>query len=138
MFMKIAEIKYLGGLRNNCKHLNSGDIITTDAPLDNRGKGQAFSPTDLMSTSLAACMITIIGIIIRDNNYPVIEITADVYKTMESEPRRVSEIKVDLFIKHYGLDEVAKRKIEIAGRNCPVALSLNKDIKQEISFVYAN
>ena len=134
--MKISTVKYLGSLRTEAVHLKSENKIITDAPTDNQGKGEAFSPTDLLSTSLASCMMTIMGIVIRNFNYPVMEINADVYKEMGTAPRKVEKIKIDVRIKHYGLDDVAKEKVETAGKTCPVALSLHPDLKQEISFIY--
>ena len=94
--MATSKVIYLGGLRTNSTHLQSGIEIITDAPLDNQGKGEAFSPTDLMATSLANCMLTIMGIAARTHEIDIDGTTAEVTKIMAAEPRRVAEIHINL------------------------------------------
>ena len=97
---KISEIIYKGNLRAVSRHLQSGEEIITDAPTDNHGRGEAFSPTDLVSTALGNCMITLMGIIANTHSFELGNITASIHKIMDSNPRRIKEIKVELNIQH--------------------------------------
>ncbi len=134
--MDTAHVVYIGDLRNEAVHLRSGQRIITDAPPDNRGKGEAFSPSDLLSTSLAACMMTIMGIAARERQLPLQGLEARVVKHMASDPRRVARIEVHLTMDGFGLDDKARTILERAGRTCPVALSLREDLIQDVSFSY--
>lgn len=130
-----AEIIYKGSLRTEVKHLQSGTTIETDAPTDNNGKGERFSPTDLLATSLGVCMITVMGIKSRDMQIDLEGTKIDITKIMKADPRRVGEIKVDFhFPKSLNADEKQKTILERTGRTCPVALSLNSEIIQNITF----
>jgi putative redox protein len=133
--MSTASIEYLGDLRTRCTHIRSGTDITTDAPVDNNGKGEAFSPTDLLSTSLAACMITTMGIRARHENIPFREAKAQMTKVMAANPRRVSEIVIEMQMPSDLTDE-QRQILEDTALNCPVAKSLNPQIKQDIRFIY--
>lgn len=133
--METAKIIYESDLRTEATHILSGTKIKTDAPLDNNGKGSAFSPTDLLSTSLATCMITLAGIKAQKNGFELGEVEANVFKTMGIEPRRVVKIKVELFFDR-DYKESEKEIIEDAIYNCPVAKSLHPEIIQEIEFHY--
>lgn len=132
--MNTAEVVYLGGLRTQATHLRSANQIVTDAPLDNQGKGEAFSPTDLMATSLLSCMMTIIGIQARNRDLEIGEMSGTVLKIMAENPRRVSKIVVEVFFKGHSLNQEEQRQLEQAGRNCPVAKSIHPDIEQDIRF----
>ncbi|QCK16987.1 OsmC family protein [Mangrovivirga cuniculi] len=132
--MPTSEVKYLGGLRTTAKHLQSGNEIITDAPVDNHGKGEAFSPTDLVATALVQCMMTIIGIYAKNNDVDPGEISADVTKIMASNPRRIEEIEINLTFKGHNLDSKQKKKVENAALNCPVAKSLSSELKQTVRF----
>ena len=133
--MQTSTIVYLGNLRTEATHLQSGKQIITDAPIDNQGKGEAFSPTDLMSTSLGCCMLTIMGITAKGHNIDIAGTRAGITKIMGSNPRRVVEIIVEMTLpKNYSAKE--KSLLEHAALNCPVAKSLHPDLKQTISFVY--
>lgn len=132
--MNTAEVVYLGGLRTQATHLRSANQIVTDAPLDNQGKGEAFSPTDLMATSLLSCMMTIIGIQARNRDLEIGEMSGTVLKIMAENPRRVSKIVVEVFFKGHSLNHEEQRQLEQAGRNCPVAKSIHPDIEQDIRF----
>lgn len=132
--MATAHILYKGNLRTEMTHLNSGSIIQTDAPLDNHGQGKLFSPTDLTSSSLAACMITLMGITANAHNFELGEVEADIYKFMASNPRRIERIKIDFKFLDAKYDEKQKAFLKSAALNCPVAKSLHPDIVQEISF----
>lgn len=131
---KIAETTYLGGLRNSSVHLRSGQVIITDAPTDNNGRGEAFSPTDLLSTSLAACMITIMGIVANRHNINIDGTKAEVTKIMGTDPRRVIEIGVALTVPGQKLNDKDRQLLQNAALTCPVAKSLHPDLKQTISF----
>ena len=133
---KISEINYLGNLRTASKHLQSGEEIITDAPTDNQGKGEAFSPTDLVSTGLGNCMITLMGIAANGNNIALGSIKADVHKIMANNPRRIQEIIIDFTIEDKSFTPKQKAILEYAALNCPVAKSLSAEIKQTVSFTY--
>src|ERR1041385_7432494 len=114
--MKIATIEYSGGLRTSAVHLRSGDTIITDAPPDNNGKGEAFSPTDLLSTSLGCCMLTIMGIVARRHELDITGTKADITKSMAENPRRVSEIVVELTMPQRNFSDKDKQLLENAAR----------------------
>ncbi|NMM46899.1 OsmC family protein [Marinigracilibium pacificum] len=132
--MPTSEVKYLGGLRTIAKHLQSGNEIITDAPVDNHGKGEAFSPTDLVSTALAQCMITVVGIYAANNDLDIGNVSAEITKFMAADPRRISEIKVDLHFKQHKLSPAQIEKVKRTALTCPVAQSLSESLKQTISF----
>lgn len=130
-----SKVTYLGNLRTECEHLRSSASFITDAPLDNEGKGEAFSPTDTVATALASCMFTIIGIKARDNSLNVEGAVAEVTKTMDSDPRRISGIKIVItFPEVY--TEKDQKILERAAKTCPVLYSLHPDIELDISFLY--
>ena len=132
----IAQVEYKGQLRTEAKHLRSGSVIVTDAPIDNQGKGEAFSPTDLVATALASCMITIMGIVAERDGINIEGVTADVDKIMSKEPRRIGEIKIIITFKSK-LTTDQRGKLERAAKICPVSGSLNEDLKETIEFSYA-
>lgn len=134
--MSTSEVTYLGELRTKAIHTGSGTQIISDAPLDNQGKGEAFSPTDLTATSLASCMMTIMGITARRDAMEIEGTKAIVKKIMGTEPRRIIEIIVELKITDKGLSDKQKKILENSALTCPVAKSLHPDIKQTISFEY--
>ena len=130
-----SKVTYEGSLRTKALHIQSGNSIVTDAPVDNEGKGEAFSPTDLVATALASCMLTIMGIVAERNDVELKGTTAEVGKIMGTMPRQISEIKIKiLFNKNF--DKITKRKLESAALTCPVSNSLNKNLKESIKFVY--
>lgn len=130
-----SKVIYLGDLRTECEHLQSGKKMITDAPLDNQGKAEAFSPTDIVATALASCMFTIMGIKARDMSLNLQNSYAEVTKTMASNPRRISKIEIDFFLPS-NLGEKDKAILENAAKTCPVIYSLHPDIKKEIKFHY--
>lgn len=132
--MATSKITYTGDLRTNSVHLKSGVEIITDAPVDNQGKGEAFSPTDLLATSLGNCMLTIVGIAARTHGFSIDGTTAEITKIMGENPRRVTEILINLQFPANNYSEKEKEIIERSARTCPVAFSLHPDIKQEITF----
>lgn len=130
----MATVEYLGNLRTQAKHLKSGNLVVTDAPTDNNGRGEAFSPTDLVSAALSSCMITIMGMVAEREGVDLKGLTSDVVKVMASNPRKIAEIQITFT--HPGLvaTEVQKQKLKNAALTCPVALSLAESVKQTIVF----
>ena len=128
-----SKITYLGDLRTTSTHLQSGTEILSDAPIDNNGKGEAFSPTDLVANALGSCMLTIMGIKARDMAIAIEDSTASVTKIMQAEPRRISAIEI-VFDMNYAPDEKTKAILERAAMTCPVFLSLNTEIEKRITF----
>lgn len=131
--MKTARVRYLGELRTECTHLGSGTKIITDAPLDNHGKAEAFSPTDLVATSLASCVMTIMGIYCQSHNIPFISAEATIEKQMASDPRRISKIILDMDLSANNWDERTKQKVIAAGKACPVARTLEGNVSLELN-----
>ena len=133
--MPTSKITYQGELRTICIHLQSGTEILTDAPTDNHGKGEVFSPTDLCATSLAQCILTTIAILGRNKNINIQGATCELQKIMMTNPRRIGEI-----ICHFKFPtlhtEEEKKFIEETAEKCPVAASLHPDIKQTLTFTY--
>ncbi len=133
--MITSEITYLGNLRTESTHLGSGNKIITDAPIDNKGKGEAFSPTDLLATSLGNCMITIIGIAANEHGFDVDGAKLKITKVMYSEPRRVGEVHIELTLPHDNYSDHERKLIEKITRTCPVARSLHPDLLQKVKIV---
>lgn len=132
--MKTSRITYLGGLRTRLTHERSGQNVITDAPPDNKGKGEAFSPTDLLATSLGACAITIIGIAANEHGFDIDGTTIDITKIMAANPRRVSEIIVEFHFPDNNYTEKTKKIIMKAANTCPVFQSLHPDLKKQYIF----
>ena len=135
--MTTSKITYQGDLRTTAIHLQSNNEIITDAPTDNQGKGEAFSPTDLLATSLASCMLTIIGIKARDMGIDIVGTIAEVTKIMAANPRRVSEVHIVMTIAKE-LDEKTLKIFYNTALTCPVANSLHPDITQNLVFSNGN
>ncbi len=132
--MPTIHSRYLGDLRTEQTHVSSGSVLITDAPLDNQGKGESFSPTDSVCAALSACMFTIMGIAARTHQIPFSGIEADVDKFMAASPRKISKIAIRIYGFDSTLNEHQRTLLERAARTCPVALSLHPDIEQEITF----
>lgn len=128
-----SKVIYQGNLRNQAEHLKSGQVILNDAPLDNNGKGEAFSPTDMVATALATCALTLMGIRAKQEGFDLEETSASVVKEMASDPRRISTIAISISIKA-NCSEKMQKILEGVGRNCPVSKSLSSDLKQEFEF----
>ena len=133
--MSTSVVYYSGDLRTESTHLQSGETYITDAPTDNEGKGEAFSPTDLIATGLANCMLTIMGIVARKKSLTIEGTKAEVTKIMGKDPRRIGEIKIDFFFSR-SYDEDSKKLLQHAALNCPVAKSLADNLTQTINFHY--
>lgn len=134
--MKTSKIIYTGNLRTEAAHLQSGNIIITDAPIDNNGKGEAFSPTDLLATSLGCCMLTVMGIVAKRDNINMDGTIIEITKKMESNPRRVGEIIVEFSFPKNNYSDKEKKLLEHTAFACPVAKSLSAELKQTILFKY--
>jgi putative redox protein len=133
-----SQIIYEGNLRTVAKHLQSETMIETDAPVDNQGKGERFSPTDLVATALGNCMLTIMGIKARDMDVSLEGTTVDITKIMASAPRRISEIKVVInFPESLEVDEKQRTIFERAAMTCPVFESLHPDMKKDVEFKWS-
>ena len=130
--MTTSKVTYQGNLRTTASHLQSSNEIITDAPIDNQGKGEAFSPTDLLATSLASCMLTIIGIKARDMDIDIAGTTAEVTKIMAADPRRVSEVHVAITFNKQ-LDDKTQKIFYNTALTCPVAKSIHPDIIQRVT-----
>ncbi|KGQ40835.1 OsmC family protein [Gallibacterium anatis] len=131
----ISTLHYTGDLHNDMVHLQSGDKISTDAPVDNNGKGEAFSPTDLLAVSLAACAMTIMGIKAKALDLDLRGTRVEIEKEMALNPRRVARVSLDFYLSQE-LDENSRSVLEEAAHTCPVAKSLSAELVQEFRFHY--
>lgn len=131
-----STVHYTGDLRTTCTHLQSQSAFETDAPVDNNGKGERFSPTDLMATSLAACMITVMGIKARTMGFDLNDIRIEVLKKMKADPRRVGGIDLTFYIPAalQEVDEKTKIILKNTGETCPVIKSIHPDIEVNIDW----
>jgi uncharacterized OsmC-like protein len=134
--METVRTTYKGDLRTEATHVHSGNTITTDAPLDNKGKGEYFSPTDLLATSLGSCMLTTMGIAANTHQIDFTNASVKVTKIMVKDPRKVGEIVVELQMGGKNYTEKEKTILEKAALTCPVALSLHPEVKQTVNFIY--
>lgn len=131
-----SSIIYQGKLRTSCVHQRSGSTIITDAPVDNQGKGEAFSPTDLVATALAACQLTTMGIYAQTRDINIDGATCNVTKIMGTEPRRIVEIIVDMNVPDRGLTDKQRSSLEHVARTCPVDHSLHPDLVRTINIKF--
>lgn len=133
-----SKIVYQGNLRTICTHIQSGTSIETDAPTDNQGKGERFSPTDLVATALGACMVTTMGIVANRHDIDLDGMECEVEKIMASNPRRIAEIKTTLtFPRDKQYTDKDKQLMENTALTCPVFVSLHPDCKKTTSFVWS-
>ena len=134
--MSRANIVYQNNLRTEAEHIASGEKIITDAPVDNNGKGEAFSPTDLVATALGSCMITIMAISANKYDIDMSGTNASVKKIMGSDPRRISEISIDINM-NKNIEEKDRKRLERSALTCPVHKSLHPDLEKKIRFIYS-
>lgn len=132
--MPTIKSSYLGNLRTESEHLQSSTKILTDAPVDNNGKGEAFSPTDLVASALGSCMVTIMAIVAERDKVSLDGLSWSATKIMQASPRKISEIVVDFSWKNPISDAAMIQKLKNAAKTCPVALSLDPSIKQTLTF----
>lgn len=135
--MATIETVYLGELRTQATHVGSGNQLITDAPLDNQGKGEAFSPTDLLATALGSCMLTVMGIAAREQKINIEGASCSITKIMGTEPRRVVEIQIIFNFPAGDYSDKAKIILERAAHTCPVSKSLHPDLKETLIFNWA-
>lgn len=135
--MATIETIYLGDLRTQARHLRSGEQIITDAPVDNQGKGEAFSPTDLLAAALGSCMLTIMGIAAREQKVSIDGTTCSITKIMGSDPRRVAEAQIIFNFPANDYTDKVKTILERAAHTCPVSKSLHPDLKESLIFNWA-
>ena len=133
--MSHSNIVYKNDLRTEAMHLGSGETIITDAPIDNNGKGEAFSPTDLVAAALGSCMITIMGIVAQKHNIDIAGTSAKVKKIMGSNPRKIDKVVIDISMNNQ-ISENDRKRLERAALSCPVHKSLHPDLIKTISFSY--
>lgn len=131
-----SEVIYHGNLRTEATHLKSGEKFITDAPVDNNGRGEAFSPTDLLATSLASCAVTIMGIAANNHGIDISGTKTEILKHMASDPRRVSGVDITFHMPHKQYTQKEKTILEKAALTCPVAKSLHPDIAQNLTFIW--
>ena len=134
--MSRANIVYQNNLRTETEHIASGEKIITDAPVDNNGKGEAFSPTDLVATALGSCMITIMAISANKYDIDMSGTNASVKKIMGSDPRRISEISIEINM-NKNIEEKDRKRLERSALTCPVHRSLHPDLEKKIRFIYS-
>jgi len=135
--MATAKTVYLGSLRTENTHLQSGSVIVTDAPVDNKGKGEKFSPTDLVATALCDCMLTIMGIAAQEHGFTIDGAKAEITKVMSAmPPRRISKVVINIDLSMCTLNEKQKRMLQAVPPLCPVSLSLHPEIIQEVNFTF--
>ncbi len=135
--METSRITYTGDLRTEALHVKSGQLFITDAPVDNQGRGEAFSPTDLLATSLGACAITVVGIAARTHGFNVDGTEIKITKIMASDPRRVGEVIVEMNFPDIKYTDKEKSIIRHTINTCPVSQSLNPDLKQTFILNFA-
>ena len=131
--METAKTKYLGDLRTEIVHLRSGSKIVTDAPVDNRGKGENFSPTDLVASALGSCIFTIMGIAAREHSFSIEGSSCSITKIMTENPRKIGEIKIDFDLTGVEYTDKQKKILELCVKTCPVALTLNESVFQNVT-----
>lgn len=134
--MHTIESIYTSELNTKAQHVKSGSILYTDAPTDNLGKGENFSPTDLLAASLGSCMLTLMGIAAQSRSINIDGTKITITKIMGVQPRRVSEIIINIYLTNFDYNHKEKELIEYAAINCPVAKSLHPDLIQKINFIY--
>jgi len=132
---KTSTVEYLGELRTQMVHLDSGSIVITDAPKDNQGKGEAFAPTDLVATALASCMISVMGIRARKDAIDIVGTKAEISKVMQLSPRKIASITIQINFPNV-YSEKTKKILEKTALACPVSKSFDNDIKQVVTFNY--
>jgi putative redox protein len=132
--MSNIHARYTGGLRTEATHARSGNTIITDAPIDNKGRGEAFSPTDLVCVALSSCMMTTMGILAEREGIELKGLESEIVKVMAADPRKIAEIKIHLSHPNLKATAIQKEKLIRAAQTCPVALSLADSVQQTIQF----
>ena len=131
--METAKTKYLGDLRTEIIHIRSGSVIITDAPVDNKGKGENFSPTDMVASALGSCIFTIMGIAAREHGFSIDGSTCKITKIMADNPRKINEVKIEFDFTVNSYSDKQKRILDYCVKTCPVALSLHESVIQNVT-----
>jgi len=131
-----ATTKYLGDLRTEITHVGSGSVIITDAPLDNKGKGEKFSPTDLVASALGSCIFTIMGIAAREHGFSIDGSTCKITKIMTATPRKIGEIKIEFDFTGNVYTDKQKKILNYCVKTCPVSLTLNESVFQNVTLTF--
>jgi putative redox protein len=134
--METAKTKYLGDLRTEIIHVRSGSTIITDAPVDNKGKGEYFSPTDMVASALGSCAFTIMGIAAKEHGFSIDGCTCKITKIMSDNPRKIGEIKIEFDFTANEYTDNQKKIMELCVKTCPVALSLKDSLIQNVSLLF--
>jgi putative redox protein len=134
--METAKTKYIGDLRTEMTHVRSGSVVTTDAPVDNKGKGEYFSPTDLVASALGSCAFTIMGIAAREHGFSIEGSSCKITKIMTDKPRKIGEIKIEFDLTSNTYTENQKKILDHCMKTCPVALSLNESVVQNVTLLF--
>jgi putative redox protein len=131
--METTRTQYLGDLRTQMTHVRSGSVIITDAPVDNKGRGEYFSPTDLVASALGSCIFTIMGIAAREHGFSIDGSSCAITKVMADKPRKIEEIRIAFDFTSNIYTDKQKTILEHCVKTCPVALSLNESVNQDIT-----
>jgi uncharacterized OsmC-like protein len=134
--MITAKTTYTAELRTEITHIRSGSVIITDAPVDNKGKGENFSPTDMVASALGSCIFTIMGIAAREHGFSIDGSTCSITKIMTENPRRIGEIKIEFDLTGHEYSDKQKKILEYCVKTCPVALSLNESLVQNVTLKF--
>jgi len=134
--METVRTKYKGDLRTEAVHLRSGSVIVTDAPVDNKGKGENFSPTDMVAAALGSCIFTIMGIAAREHGFSIDGSSCRITKIMTENPRKIGEIKIDFDMTAIDYTEKKKKILENCVKTCPVARSLHESVFQNVTLIF--
>jgi uncharacterized OsmC-like protein len=136
LHMETAKTKYLGDLRTEILHVRSGSIITTDAPVDNKGKGENFSPTDMVASALGSCIFTIMGIAAREHSFSIEGSSCTITKIMTDSPRKIGEIRIEFDMTANEYTDKQKKILDHCVKTCPVSLSLNESVFQNVTLKF--
>jgi putative redox protein len=134
--METAKTTYLGDLRTEIIHVRSGSVIVTDAPVDNKGRGENFSPTDMVASALGSCIFTIMGIAAREHGFSIDRSTCRITKNMADNPRKISEIKIEFDLTANRFTERERKILDCCVKTCPVSLSLNESVIQNVTLLF--
>jgi putative redox protein len=135
--METTRTKYLGNLRTEMLHVRSGKVVITDAPVDNKGKGEYFSPTDLVASALGSCIFTIMGIAAREHGFSIDGSSCKITKIMTDAPRKIGEIKIEFDLRGSAYTDKQKKILDYCVKTCPVALSLNESVVQNVTLLFS-
>ena len=134
--METTKTIYKGNLRTEMTHIRSGSVVVTDAPVDNKGKGEHFSPTDLVASALGSCILTIMGIAAQEHGFSIDGTSCSITKIMAENPRRIGEVKIEFDFKANTFTDKQKKILEYCVKTCPVALSLHESVKQNVTLLF--